>query len=137
MALKGTLENRVAYRIKRNASAAFVRQDFADLGGYDQIGRVLRTLVRKGLLVSLGYGVYARAKTSSVSGQTIPEKPLSDLAKEAMRKLGAQTKPSRAERRYNKGQSTQIPTGRVIGVNRRISRKLGFNGTYISFEKSA
>jgi len=137
MTIKDTLEGRISYRIKRNASSVFIRDDFADMGGYDQVGRVLRQLAKKELLINLGYGVYARAKKSKLTGNIIPEKSLSELAKEAMKKIGVKTAPSRAEQAYNKGITTQVPTGRVLGVKTRVSRKLGYNGKYVSFEKVA
>ena len=135
--LKGTLESRIAYRIKRNAAAVFVRQDFEDIGGYDQVGRILKQLVEKEVLINLGYGIYARAKKSSVSGKTIPEKSLPELSQEALKKLGVKIVPSQAEQEYNSGSSTQVPTGRVIGVRGRISRKIGYDGKYITFEQYA
>lgn len=45
------LETRVVKRIARKRSDVFLRADFKDLGGYDQVGRVLRGLVRKGRLL--------------------------------------------------------------------------------------
>ena len=41
MAIKNTLEGKMTYRIKRSADAVFLRRDFKDLGGYDQVGRVV------------------------------------------------------------------------------------------------
>ena len=137
MALKGTLESRICYRIKRSKDSVFLRKDFEDIGGYDQIGRILRQLVEKGALIYLGYGTYARARQSTISGNLVPEKPLPELAKEAMRKLGIKTAPSTAEKAYNAGRTTQVPTGRVVGVKGRVARKLGYNGKYISFEQVA
>ena len=89
------------------------------------------------VLIYLGYGTYARAKKSTISGALVPEKPLPELAKEAMRKLGVKTAPSNAEKAYNAGRTTQVPTGRVIGVKGRVARKFGYNGKYISFEQVA
>ncbi len=137
MSISNTLRGKVAYRIKRSKMPVFVRQDFKDLAGYDQVGRALKELVGRGLLIKLGYGAYARAKKSSISGNLVPEKPLSDLTKILLKKLGIQAAPSLAQRAYNAGQSTQVPAGRVIGVNRRINRQVGYNGKYISFEKVA
>lgn len=54
-----------------------------------------------------------------------------ELAKEAMRKLGIKTAPSTAEKAYNAGRTTQVPTGRVIGVKGRVAHKLGYNGKYM------
>jgi len=67
----------------------------------------------------------------------VPEKSLQELAKEVMQKLGVKTVPSTAEQAYNQGRSTQIPTGRVVGVRGRIARKIGYDGKFISFEKVA
>lgn len=137
MPLKGTLESRIAYRVKRSGDVVFMRQDFSDLGGYDQVGRILRQLVEDGLLVSLGYGLYARARKSIISGKIVPEKTLQELTLEALQKMQIKTAPSRAEQAYNSGLSTQVPTGRVVGVKGRISRKIGYDGKFISFEKVA
>ena len=135
MPVKDTLEGKITYRVKRSKSPVFVRDDFRDLGGYDQVGRILRGLVKKGILINLGYGAYARSKRSSVSGAIVPERPLPELAKDLLKKLGVRVVPSSAERAYNSGISTQVPTGRVIGVKCRIVRRIGYNGRYISFEK--
>ena len=71
MTIKNTLEGKMTYRIKRSAEAVFLRRDFEDLGGYDQVGRVLRQLVQKELLINVGYGLYARADRSSFTGNLI------------------------------------------------------------------
>ena len=47
----GTLAYKIASRIRRKNALVFVREDFADLGGYDQVGRILRELARKGFVV--------------------------------------------------------------------------------------
>jgi hypothetical protein len=136
MAIKNTLESRISYRIKRSKANVFTRQDFADIGGYDQVGRILRQLIRNKQLISLGYGLYALAKVSSISGKIVPVKSIQDLACEALNKLGVKTTPTSAELAYNEGKSTQVPTGRVIGVKSRISRKISYDGTSIAFEKT-
>ena len=74
MAIKDTLEGKITYRVKRSAVAVFVRQDFEDIGGYDQVGRILRQLIQKGLLINIGYGVYARAKKISLERQCYTRK---------------------------------------------------------------
>lgn len=135
MPITNTLEGKIAYRVKRSKTPVFVRDDFKDIGGYDQVGRILRGLVKKNQLISLGYGTYARSKRSSVSGAVVLEMPLPELAKELLNKLGVKVVPSSAERAYNSGVSTQVPTGRVIGVKGRIVRRIGYNGQYILFEK--
>jgi len=62
MTIKQTLEARVSYRIKRSKDSVFIRKDFEDIGGYDQVGRVLRNLVKKNIITKLGYGAYAKVR---------------------------------------------------------------------------
>ena len=132
-----SLEDRMAYRVERKRGSVYLREDFGDLADYDQVGRSLRRLVAKGKLVKIGYGLYARATRSPLSGNTVPEKSLPSLAAEALRRLKVEVRPSREARAYNEGGSTQVPTGRVLAVKGRISRKIGYDGKYVSFEPAA
>lgn len=122
-------------RIARKKSAVLLREDFLDLGGYDQVGRTLKLLADRGKLLRIGYGLYAKAQISSLTGEIIPVLPLPSLAREALSRLGVKTLPSQSELAYNEGRSTQIPTGRLIGVNARISRKIALRGASISYER--
>ena len=45
---RDTIEDRVLTRIAQEKGDVFLRADFRDLGGYDQVGRALLGLVRKG-----------------------------------------------------------------------------------------
>ncbi len=132
-----TLESKIRYRIKRNKSSVFIPGDFFDLSDRDQVGRVLRALVREGDLMKIGQGLYARTKISSLSGKTVPEKSLPELAKEALKKLGVDVQGSSFKKEYDAGKTTQVPTGRVIAVKGRVSRKIGYDGKYISLQKVA
>jgi len=94
MARMNLLESKITQRIARKrALTVFLREDFADLGGYDQVGRVLRGLAVKGKVIRIGYGLYAKATISTLSGQLIPKKPLPSLAQEALKRLGRETVP--------------------------------------------
>lgn len=135
-----TLEEKIATRISRKKCCVVLREDFVDLsagrGGYDQIGRVLRNLVKKGKLIKVGYGLYAKTKISPIYGTNIPQQSLPKLAREALERIGIETTASRMEKDYNAGISTQVPTGRLIAVKGRVSRKIGYNGAYVSFERA-
>jgi hypothetical protein len=120
----GTLEDRLLKRIDRKRGDVFLRADFEDRGGYDQVGRVLRKVVREGRLVRVGQGLYARARPSITSGEPVPVGGLSAL-KEALRRVGVETLPSRLEQDCNAGRTTQVPTGRVVGVSRRDAARSG------------
>ena len=130
-----TLETKLLKRIDRKRGDVFLRSDFGDLGGYDQVGRALRELVREGRLVKIGQGLYARARPSLTNGEPIPVGGLGAL-KQALRRVGVETLPSKLERAYNSGETTQVPTGRVVGVSRRVRRKIGYGGFSLSFERA-
>jgi hypothetical protein len=114
----------------------FVRKEFSALGSSAQTGRALRKLINDGMLIRLGVGVYARTKTSVLSGQPIPAKPLEVLAVQALEKLGVRIAESRLVAAYNSGRTSQIQAGVVLNTGRRrIKRKLGFNGKFVEYER--
>jgi hypothetical protein len=131
--MSNTLESRVLQRIYRKRRNVFLRADFAGLGGYDQVGRVLRGLVRRGQLMKIGFGLYSRAVKSPFDDSLVPPNGLSTL-REALKRVGIQTLPSSSMQDYSAGRTTQVPTGRVVGVRRRVRRKIGYNGINLSFE---
>lgn len=130
-----TLAEKVESRIARKKGDVFLRADFQDLAGYDQVGRILQALVRAGRLIKIGQGVYARAEPSILDGKPVPVKGISSLMSEALGRLGVQTGPTQLERAYSEGRTTQVPSGRVIGVNRRVRRTMGYNGATVRFER--
>lgn len=134
--MKRTLESQLSQRIDRKRRAVFLRADFADLGGYDQIGRTLRQFVRDGRLMKIGSGLYVRARPSVLDGKPTPVKGLRVLTDEALRRLGIKTAPTRLEQDYSAGKTTQVPSGRRVAVNKRVRRKIGYNGAVMSFERA-
>lgn len=136
MSKYATLSYKISARIARANKAVFVRKDFKDIGGYDQIGRILHQLAASGKLIKIGYGLYAKAERSSLTGELITVLPLPSLAKEALKRLGVEVGITKIEKDYNAGLTTQVPTGRKIAIKRRVSRKIGHNGVYISYERS-
>ena len=130
MSRKKTLRERVEGRIARKRDDVFLTREFADLGGEDQVLRALRSLVRDGRLVRLGYGVYGRAIVSRLSGEPMlySSNGFIGAARQALTKLGVQWEPTEAERAYNEGRSTQIPVNPVVRVKGRFSRRLRDGG---------
>jgi hypothetical protein len=122
-------------RIRRTRKTdVFLRADFADLGIYDVVGRELRKLVSNGLLVQVGYGLYARAKPSVLSGKPIPVVPLIGVGYQALRRLGYSPKPSKAALDYIEGRTTQVPAGDRIAVpGARVRRKIAFGPRAIEY----
>lgn len=132
-----SLEQRIERKLRRRKGDVFLRKDFASEGGYDQVGRALRALTRKGRLIRIGYGLYIRAAPSVFDGRPAPVKGIRSLAEEAVGRLGAKAYPSSLTRAYNEGRTTQVPSGRVIAVDKRMRRKIGVNGIYVKFERAA
>lgn len=132
----GCLEQQIQNFIEQKRRLIFVRSDFEKLSSdYDQIGRAIRKLVRKGKLLKVGYGLYTKTKISRVSGKVIPRATLQEIGYACLKRLNVTAEQSRSEREYNQGKSTQVPTGRVIAVKGRITRKIGYNGIPLTFEK--
>jgi hypothetical protein len=133
--MRDTLKIQMAKRIECMRRDVFLRADFDDLGGYDQVGRALRQLVIEGRLLRIGSGLYSRTRPSTLDGAPTSVKGLRDLADEALRRLGIRTSPTRLEKAYSEGHTTQVPSGRRVAVNRRVRRKIGYNGAAMSFER--
>jgi Family of unknown function (DUF6088) len=137
MARRGTLQAKVKERIARRRDDVFLTREFRDLGGEDQVVRALRGLVREGSLVRLGYGVYGRAVTSRLSGESILYSPdgFIGAARRALDKLGVKWEPTEAERAYNEGRSTQVPVNPAVRVKGRFARHLRYQDTELRLER--
>lgn len=132
-----TLQEKIEARIARKRDDVFLSREFMDLGGEDQVLRVLRTLVKKGNLVRLGYGVYGRAIRSRLSGEPILYNPngFVGAARQALNKLGVIWEPTEAEHAYNEGRSTQVPVNPVVKVKGRFSRQLRYGNMELALER--
>lgn len=132
-----TLRERIETRIARKKDNVFLTREFTDLGGEDQVIRALRALTREGIVVKLGYGVYARAFISRLSGQPLLYNPngFVGATRETLTKLGVVWQPTEAEKAYNEGRSSQLPVNPVVRVKGRFSRKLRFGNTELVLER--
>jgi hypothetical protein len=137
MATARTLKQKVRYRIARATSDVFLPREFRDLAGEDQVLRALRGLVRDGELMKLGYGVYAKAIRSRLTGRVMVDSDngFTSAARQALTKLGVTWEPSSAERAYNEGRSTQIPVTPTVKVKGRFHRKLSDGRTELRIER--
>ncbi|WP_248805525.1 S-adenosylhomocysteine hydrolase [Pseudomonas sp. MWU13-2100] len=129
------IEDRLKRSIALRKDEVFLRSEFSDFGSPAQLSRALRHLISNGVLVKLGVGVFAKAKPSVLTGKPIPIRPLEVLAPLVLQKLGVKTQAGRAVREYNAGDTLQLPAGIVLDTgSRRINRKLGFGGRYVTYE---
>ena len=122
-----TLRDRIAARIAESGDDVFLPREFRDLGGEDQVLRALRTLVRDGKLIRLGYGVYGRAVISSLTGRPmLTGDGFQAVARHALDKLGVAWDLTEFQRAYNEGRSTQVPVNPAVRVKSRFSRNLRY-----------
>ena len=131
-----TIAERIEQSLLRSKVSVFVRKDFDRFGGYDQVGRALRSLLGRGVIVKAGYGVYVKARKSSLSGNSIPVVSLIEIGLQALSKLGVKADVGSSARDYRDGKTTQMPMATVVSVGKaRISRKIGFGRKAIRYEK--
>jgi hypothetical protein len=131
------LEERILRSIRKRSSNIILRVEVANFGSPSQVSRTLRSLQDKGVIMRIGTGIYAKTRTSLVTGKTIPAGSLETLAAEALRKLGVKLTPSSTATSYNLDATTQLP-GRFIANtgDRRISRKITVGGVTLSYENN-
>ena len=86
-------------------------------------------------MIRVGYGVYARTRKSSMSGNMIPCAPVILIGLEALEKLGVAVDLGKEARANRDGLSTQVPMLPIISVGRsRVRRKIGFQSSSIIYE---
>ena len=130
------LKQKVVLRIKRSKKEVLLRSDFADLGGYDQVGRALKQLINTGPLARIGKGLYTRARPSMVTGQpTIAVAGgFKAASRAALTRLGYQWTPSDLEGQYNDDNTTQISANAEVVVQGRLNRKIGFGNQSLQYQ---
>ena len=111
-----TVSWNVGPQTRRNV---FLRGD-NDLGGYDQVGRVLGRPVRRGRPVNDRAWTLRQGRAVALDGTPAPVKGLRALASEAPDRLGIATAPTRLEQAYQAGPTTQVPAGRTVAVTKRV-----------------
>lgn len=133
-----TLESRIRDKVRKSRRMVFLRDDFAALGGYDQVGRVLRQLEAQGRLVRIGKGLYAKARQNRITGKPMIAAPggFDQVAKEALNRLGVQWEPASAEKAYQAGR-TQIPARVIVKVKGPFHRQITYGKYRLGIERAS
>lgn len=122
--------------IANGDKTVFLRLEFIRFGGYDQVGRALNKMVAKSLLVKVGYGIYVKARKSSLTGNPVPVEPLAAIGAAVLAKLGVDAHPSSAADDYAAGRTTQMPTADALRIGQaRVSRKIGFGSKVLRLDR--
>lgn len=121
-----SLKAKVASKISRSKRDVFLRSDFEKLAGYDQVGRALRQLTTEGVLIKIGYGLFAKARPNRITGKPMlaAEGGFTQVAEDALSRLGVKWELSRSVRDYQSG-STQIPANADVIIMQRFNRRIG------------
>ena len=111
--------------VRRRAGQVVLRAELSRLGSASQVSSALKALQKKGELVRLGAGVYAKAAREPGTGEVRPLADFGVLAREAADKLHMLVNPNATRSRsevsatQNAGQIVVFDTG-----HRCVSRKL-------------
>ncbi len=129
-----TIAKRVKTRLNRSKQYVFERADFADIAGYDQIGRELKKLVDNGELMRIGYGLYTKARKNRITGKLMPSNPAGadGVLLEAIEKLGVAYQLDEFSQKSLTGESLQIPASLQITTNKRFKRKITISNKTIN-----
>lgn len=131
-----TTQVRIESSISSSLEVVFLRREFNRFGGYDQVGRALRCMIAKGLLVKAGYGIYVKARKSSLTSNPVPVEPLASIGAVALAKLGVDARPSSAAADYAAGRTTQMPMADALCIGKaRVSRKIGFGSKSLRLDR--
>ena len=131
------ITDRIRRSVRGRSDLVFRPVDFLAFGSEASVKRALKELTSIGVLVRLGMGIYAKAKPSVISGKPIPVQPLEVLGPQALTKLGVRLGQSLQTEAYNSGRTAQVPPGLVVNIGKqRISRKIGFNGKFLQYERA-
>ena len=129
-------QTRIARSVGRSKRDVFLRADFAELGSPSRVSRAINEMINKGKLVRLGYGVYAKAIPSAITGNPIPRKTLESLVVEALEALGIPAELGAARSAYAASRTGQVPMSVTISTgSMRVSRKLKLGNREVIYEK--
>lgn len=128
------LEDRMRQSIRRRAGNVVLRADLASLGSASQVTHALGALQRRGELLRIGSGVYAKATRDAGTGRVRPLVDFELLAREVAQKFGVPWRP----RTLKAPEDLDAPGGGTTEFvietgERRISRKLSLDGQVVVF----
>jgi len=132
-----SVKERMVRSIALRKSEVVLRGDFESMGSASQVSRALKALIEDGKIIRLGYGIYAKARPSVLSGKPVARVSLAQLGQEALQKLGVTVQLGRAQAAYAAGKTTQIPVRTTFNTGqRRITRKITVGISTIRYENN-
>lgn len=129
-----TIEAKMSAYIQQMPDDVIIRAEVAHLGSPRQISRGFKALVQKGVIVKLGYGIYAKMVKFEGFEPLFLKNGFIGTAVAALEKLNVPWEPSQATKDYNAGLTTQVPVSPKVKINSRFNRKIAYKGTPLRFE---
>ncbi|NRN29239.1 S-adenosylhomocysteine hydrolase [Photorhabdus heterorhabditis] len=138
-----TSYEKMKQRLFKSRRYVFERKDFSDIASYDQVGRGFNRLIKSGLLIKIGHGLYTKARMSTLTGEPIPAKPggVDSIVSEVLKLKKVDFTFDDLTLKFMKGEITQIPASirfkfdpRRFSTRLQIGRKI-INGKVRSTEK--
>ena len=126
------LEERMQTAIGSMRGSVILRMDVAALGGHSQVSVALDELMRKGVIVRMGIGIYAKASRNPDTGMVTPVADLETLAVEVFQRLGVSASVQIAK--SGPGGSVKSKDAKIcVKGRRRIRRKLSLGGRSVVY----
>lgn len=120
-----SLKSQILTKIKRSRKNVFILKDFEKLSGYEQVGRALGSLTKSGLLIKIGYGLYAKAEENPLTGKPMftADGGFLEVSEEALNRLKVKWKREESFLPEN-NPSYQVPANPGVVILDRFSRKI-------------
>jgi hypothetical protein len=131
-----SIEFKVLKRLKEVRGTIILRQDLHDFGSYRQISRVLNRLIEEKKIVKIGAGIYAKAYISKYADIPLIKNGVDLALRDALKRLKIKFELCSAEKEYNEGKTTQIPTANMVRLKSRCRRQIGYKNSKLLFEKN-
>lgn len=109
-------------------------EDFSSYGTTGAVNVSLHRMVKRGLLLRVAHGIYAKPKTSKLVGDVLP--PLDEVAKAIAKRDKVRIIPTGAFALYALGLSTQIPLN-VVYLTDGSPRSIKVGKSKIKFKKTS
>ncbi len=133
---KTDFRERVKQAIDACDGNVILRSELNDLGLPRQVSRALKALVADGVLIKLGYGVYAKAKKNKYVDMPILQGVFESVCMEALDKLGVKWELGSAIKKYNEGKTQQVPVQFIVKLNNRYRGELSDGRQKLIFERN-
>jgi len=137
--MKVAHQESLLYKIEQRAiktkGKVFLFRDVANLTkNKSQISRALWQLVKKGKLIKISCGVFAKAQYSERLNRPILDGNPKTIFLEALTRLNIKWELGKFTQDYNAGRSTQVPVNDAIKLKTRTRRKIAYRGMQLRYE---